>query len=119
MLSEKCMRAIRKSVARIKDAFSRLREPERYDGSGMHSHKCDSCGWVWEHPNAMSGVRKAHRCRCGEYQFNWYRGSEAAKFIGTCKRVIPRCAGERVKDLGYIIAARAAKAAKLAAKLAK
>lgn len=30
--------------------------------AGCHRHKCDRCGYVWEHADACRGDVEAHRC---------------------------------------------------------
>lgn len=53
---------------------------------GHHWHKCDECGYVWEHADEMSGNDEAHQCVCGEYQFYKYFGAICDSVSECCRR---------------------------------
>jgi hypothetical protein len=43
-----------------------------------HRHKCEQCGFVWEHETTgCINNTKAHTCRCGAEQWEWYKGEAA------------------------------------------
>ena len=51
---------------------------------GSHRHKCDNCGYIWEHSNFCRGDTKAHTCPnpdCGKQKWYQYSGSDAPIFI--------------------------------------
>lgn len=54
---------------------------------GSHRHKCDSCGFVWEHADSNAGKTAPHTCVCGKEV--WYRhyGDEKPDYIG-CGRPV-------------------------------
>jgi len=40
------------------------------EATGVHSHKCSSCGNVWCHAESNADNVEAHKCSsCGQYQF--------------------------------------------------
>lgn len=46
------------------------------NASNSHMHRCDRCGFIWQHSNEMEGSEVAHICPCGGQQFWHYRGHE-------------------------------------------
>lgn len=45
---------------------------------GFHRHKCDKCGYVWEHANTCVNNTALHTCPgCGTEEWYWYKGPEA------------------------------------------
>jgi predicted nucleic acid-binding Zn-ribbon protein len=54
--------------------------------SGIHKHKCDRCGAVWQHPDTCFGDERSHLCpNCGEEQTWKYFGNEKADYIQRSK----------------------------------
>lgn len=50
-----------------------------------HQHKCDGCGFIWEHETDCINNTKGHTCReCGQQQWQWYTGKDASAPFLTC-----------------------------------
>lgn len=58
---------------------------EQMNDRNSHRHKCENCGLVWQHSNAMRNRTDAHTCVCGKQEWIEYTGHEKAD-IKTCGR---------------------------------
>lgn len=47
------------------------------EATAYHKHKCDNCGFVWEHSDAWKENVPAHTCtKCSHIQSSKYHGDE-------------------------------------------
>ena len=56
----------------------RFEESVKYESpKGLHRHKCEKCGYVWEHSNSCAGSDSDHECpKCKTEEWCWYEGPE-------------------------------------------
>jgi hypothetical protein len=60
--------------------IDRIRRP--VVAAGTHRHKCESCGFAWEHENSLASHRLMHTCRCGREQWEKYHGPDVTDCAG-------------------------------------
>jgi rubredoxin len=48
----------------------------------LHAHRCEGCGWIWEHKGWNRADEKAHTCpNCGRLQFRRIGEPDPNQFI--------------------------------------
>jgi len=53
----------------LRQMFGLLKEDE----PPTHKHRCETCGFIWEHETNCINNTKAHTCiKCGAEQWHWY-----------------------------------------------
>jgi hypothetical protein len=60
------------------------------DPPGSHRHRCDGCGFVWQHPDTCKGSDAAHTCPgCGLLMTHWDKYDGASPPDPPVRKVVP------------------------------